>query len=323
MSRGKVIVGVGLFSLVLLGVLAALAQTAEKPPTELYVRTTPPGAKVFVDGKELGTSPSLVEVEPGEHTIRVTLEGHEPQTTKATIAEGRIKRVILGLHKGPGARDGQPKPGEAEAPWGEVVNGVRVRLRASRTAWSATDVPTFTIDLTSEKERPLPYGPVHDEFQLQFDGTWYRHVGPDIRSLAPSPATRREGIHLALSPRAWRQTPGGPLLDLVPGRHTVRVAFLVADGGGEGREPARAVSNAVEIDIVPAEARLKAPDQEPAWGEQVENLQCRIRAEKAAWTAGTVPKLFGDLRVYDMSFPALATASENWEIEIDGKWHKK
>jgi WD40 repeat protein len=82
------------------------------------------------------------------------------------------------------------------------------------------------------------------------------------------------------------------------------------------------VSNAVEIDIVPAEARPKASEREPAWGEQVENLQCRLRAEKATWTAGTVPKLFGDLRSYDMWQPDLSSVSEDWEIEIDGRWHK-
>jgi WD40 repeat protein len=98
-----------LFSLILLGVLAALAQTAEKPPTELYVRTTPPGAKVFVDGKELGTSPSLVEVEPGEHSITVKLEGYGPKTSTVTVPDGRIRRIIFDLERGPNAAAASPE----------------------------------------------------------------------------------------------------------------------------------------------------------------------------------------------------------------------
>ncbi len=116
MSRVTKISGAALLTLVSLGVLAALAQTAQKPPTELYVRTVPSGAAILVDGKQRGTSPELFEVEPGQHTVVARLEGYQPETKKVTVRDGRIKRVILGLQKRPEARvapkavaSGQPK----------------------------------------------------------------------------------------------------------------------------------------------------------------------------------------------------------------------
>jgi len=51
-------------------------KTAEKRDTLIYVRTKPPGAKVFVDGKELGTTNGLFHVEAGVATIVLELEGH-------------------------------------------------------------------------------------------------------------------------------------------------------------------------------------------------------------------------------------------------------
>jgi len=101
MSRKAKISGVALCLLASMGVLAALAQTADKEPTELYVRTSPAGATITVDGKQQGISPKLFEVEPGDHTVVVKLAGHEPKTKKVTVRDGRIKRVVLKLQSEP------------------------------------------------------------------------------------------------------------------------------------------------------------------------------------------------------------------------------
>ena len=105
MSRITKISGVALCLLASMGVLAALAQTAENELTELYVRTTPAGATITVDGTQRGVSPKLFEVKPGDHTVVVKLAGHQPKTKSVTIRDGRIKRVVLQLQKGPDAGD--------------------------------------------------------------------------------------------------------------------------------------------------------------------------------------------------------------------------
>ncbi|MHC4398169.1 MAG: PEGA domain-containing protein [Planctomycetota bacterium] len=128
MSRVTKIGGATLLLLAALGVLAALAQTAEEVPTELYVRTMPSGATILVDGKPQGTSPRLFEVEPGDHTVVVKLAGHDPVTEKVTIPDGRIRRVVLRLQKRPDAGAGTvqsaapvPKPRRVTLPHADRV----------------------------------------------------------------------------------------------------------------------------------------------------------------------------------------------------------
>ena len=46
-------------------------ETSGTPTTELYVRTVPSGATVFVDDRSVGTSNDLFPVKPGARRIRV------------------------------------------------------------------------------------------------------------------------------------------------------------------------------------------------------------------------------------------------------------
>ena len=72
-------------------------KTGEKRDTLLYVRTDPPGAKVFLNGKELGISNGLFPVEPGTGTILVELEGRKPGERPVIIRANGITRVDLKL----------------------------------------------------------------------------------------------------------------------------------------------------------------------------------------------------------------------------------
>ena len=83
----------------LTGGLIALAGSGGDPPTELYVRTVPAGAKVFIDGKKVGVSDGLFEVRPGTRNVKVELSGYEPAVKKAIVPESRIERVIFELEK--------------------------------------------------------------------------------------------------------------------------------------------------------------------------------------------------------------------------------
>jgi len=67
-----------MLTLALLSGGAELADTGEVPATLLYVRTTPSGADVRLDGERLGISDDLFPVKPGAHEIAVDLEGYRP-----------------------------------------------------------------------------------------------------------------------------------------------------------------------------------------------------------------------------------------------------
>ena len=112
----------GLFLMVLLCTIAQAdvctaadpeVKTGEKQDTLLYVRTVPPGAKVLLDGKELGTSDGVFHVEPGVGTVLVELDGHKPNKKQVTIRANGITRVELALKP-------QTKP-ESSAQFGPVI----------------------------------------------------------------------------------------------------------------------------------------------------------------------------------------------------------
>ncbi len=90
-----------LLSLALFCLVAPPVKTEKTPQTLLYVRTTPSGAEIRLNGKPLGTSNNLFPVEPGDYKIVIDLEGHQPNEQKITIREGRITRIELELKKGP------------------------------------------------------------------------------------------------------------------------------------------------------------------------------------------------------------------------------
>lgn len=100
---------------------------AELRPTVgfLMVRTDPTGARVEIDGEEVGTSPLRVTVPPGEHTVRAI---HEAGTREETIEisaneEGSIE---LGLESEPspdGAPSGPRATRSEPSPFNWIIGG--------------------------------------------------------------------------------------------------------------------------------------------------------------------------------------------------------
>jgi hypothetical protein len=64
----------------------AQAQTGNAK--ELVINSSPPGAKVLVDGKDTGKqTPATIPMEPGTYHVRVELEDFLPQEKDLTIGE--------------------------------------------------------------------------------------------------------------------------------------------------------------------------------------------------------------------------------------------
>jgi tetratricopeptide (TPR) repeat protein len=75
----------------------ATADPAEAVGT-VRVVCTPPGAAITVDGEPTGqTAPAELQLPPGEHTVTLTLEGHEPITDTVTVAPGGTHELALTL----------------------------------------------------------------------------------------------------------------------------------------------------------------------------------------------------------------------------------
>lgn len=67
-------------------------------PAVLNITSEPPGAKIFLDGTDTGkVSPSELEVAPGDHTIKLTLEGHVDAEEQVTVTFAERRDMPLSL----------------------------------------------------------------------------------------------------------------------------------------------------------------------------------------------------------------------------------
>jgi hypothetical protein len=81
------------------------APPASKPPAaaatgEIYVDSRPRGARVFINGKEVGVTPlSLTAQAPGPRDIRLELADHLPWTSTTRVIGGNVARVTGSLER--------------------------------------------------------------------------------------------------------------------------------------------------------------------------------------------------------------------------------
>ncbi len=65
-----------------LGLMSACATIVTSPKAHVPVRSTPEGAKVLIDGEEVGTTPTTVSVTRRKtHNLRIELDGYLPFET--------------------------------------------------------------------------------------------------------------------------------------------------------------------------------------------------------------------------------------------------
>ncbi len=74
------------------------AQTPAAAPGSLLVESRPAGARVFVDGVEIGMTPVTVpRLAIGAHSVRIERPGYRPITTTARVEAGERTRVAVTL----------------------------------------------------------------------------------------------------------------------------------------------------------------------------------------------------------------------------------
>ncbi len=82
---------------------ASPASSARPPAAttgEIYVDSRPRGARVFIDGKEVGVTPlQLTAQPPGRRVVRLELADHQPWTETRTVVAGELARVTGSLER--------------------------------------------------------------------------------------------------------------------------------------------------------------------------------------------------------------------------------
>jgi hypothetical protein len=96
----------------------------------LLIRSTPADAQVFVDGREIGRTPTTVrDLARGPHRVRVTREGYAALERRVVITTKRpAQSMLLTLPRAPAARVSVPDP-LPPAAIGQGVGGLSVESK--------------------------------------------------------------------------------------------------------------------------------------------------------------------------------------------------
>lgn len=78
-------------------VAALAARLAERGLQQVSVQTTPRGATVMIDGKELGSSPFYVDLKPGSHRIEFRLAGYQAAAYEFELPLQQPLNIAVGL----------------------------------------------------------------------------------------------------------------------------------------------------------------------------------------------------------------------------------
>ena len=198
--------------------------------------------------------------------VRSTIPEPPAEKRRRLDDQGKAMPTTPRGEEAAGLKPDDPPPA-GEAAWGEAVEGVQVRLRAKQSKWEQGTVPRLWADVRNQGKRNLVVTTQSNRCELEVDGRWYRQpiylglgIMPAPSPLPPLPPGRQyDDIAVDLG-RSWlfaapRNAPvpwkaGPEQLKLTPGKHTIRVSFLVTAAKNAPGKPFKAVSNPVEIEIV-------------------------------------------------------------------------
>ncbi|WP_437925407.1 PEGA domain-containing protein [Sorangium sp. So ce291] len=126
-------------------------QRAAKRVATVYVTTNPPGAEVLMDGQALYPPEPVHEVfvEPGEHTARARLEGHEEAVSSFTAEAGLTHPIVLKLRRLPERVARAPEAAPAAPPSAPPARSTfpLAELRIGGVALTTATVATGTVFL--------------------------------------------------------------------------------------------------------------------------------------------------------------------------------
>ena len=73
---------------------------AFKSVLTVLIESTPPGARIRIDGRDLAVTPLTVrQMRPGTHKIELRLAGYRPWSSSITVAAGDDRRITASLER--------------------------------------------------------------------------------------------------------------------------------------------------------------------------------------------------------------------------------
>jgi hypothetical protein len=239
-------------------------ETGKSRDTLIYARTEPPGAKVFVNGKELGTTPGLFPADAGVVTIILQLEGHGQVKKEIRIPAHEITRIEIELK--PRTHPPASQPGQAQTPEATIpaivsttppvaAQDVDPAITELRVTFSEPMAEGFSWTGGGPDYPPTTGSPHWTEdhktciLPVKLEAAHYYRVGinstsfQNFRSAAGVPA-RPSAIYFTTKgasdemkarlqkPQIVAMTPANGAKDVDPATTELRVTFNVPMGGG-------------------------------------------------------------------------------------------
>jgi RNA polymerase sigma factor (sigma-70 family) len=240
--------------------------------------------------------PAPLVLGPGKHTIRAAYPVSDKIHPASEIVEFEI---------------GEPKEGR----WGHEDGKMQARIRPTKTTYSAGETPEFALDLRNVGKEDIVAGKFAPLADVEVDGVWYNWPIPDIgfpsgTIKAGEQADNWVKVELK-SGEVWHRRPpadkSSRFLTLGPGKHTVRMAYLVTGN-------VMPVSGPVVIEI----AEEKAAD----WGNEHGGFQARLHLANPKRRADEPAAFYLDLK----NVGTKEVTVGRWEllaaIQLDGEWHR-
>lgn len=192
-----------------------------------------------------------------DHTNEMVVRGPASQVAFA----GQVINALNSAKSHNSDSTADAAPNTSGPPWGEAIEGIRIRARPESSTWSMNSSPEFQLDVRNDSETDFFFVRNAKACSLEIDGRWYwqRRTTERGLSLKSGDAQNRVIILPIGESQKWIDKLRGTPLQLSAGRHTLRVA-LACDREFPSREP---VSNPVEFVILPDDAVSAEAPTEP------------------------------------------------------------
>ncbi|MEZ4398419.1 MAG: PEGA domain-containing protein [Kofleriaceae bacterium] len=184
----------------------ALFAVAGQGAGVIKVTSTPPGARVLIDGVAAGTTPWEQGVRTGPHTITVELAGHRTETRPVEIVKDKTAELAIELT--PGADpNGAGRRGPRDATWLGVAGGGAALMLAGAVM--------VAIDQDCAKNGPCDVAPSAKTFRDTGLAGALTLVGGAVVAGVGGYLYWTSGKQVAASPTAWIEPGRGGGLGLV------------------------------------------------------------------------------------------------------------
>jgi len=152
----------------------------------ISVTTSPEGASVFLDDVLMGASPLVIsDLEPGDYSVRATLDGYEPEVTAVNLIEGSDLPLNLTLQPEASCPDIDLSGGWTRLPGGDLCELVQ----DCNIVTGFCGIPGLPLEITGtslfyEDDEILVEGTIVDEDHVRLTSTtewgsstfdFYRH----------------------------------------------------------------------------------------------------------------------------------------------------